>query len=42
MVVQKYLAAINSGAVPNMIDTWSFIKEEKCREALEEIRRSCT
>lgn len=34
MVVQKYLTAINSGAVPNMVDTWTFIKEEKCREAL--------
>lgn len=35
MVVQKYLNAINTGAVPNMVDTWSFIKEEKCREAVE-------
>ena len=34
MVVQKYIAAINSGAVPNMVDTWTFIKEEKSREAL--------
>jgi hypothetical protein len=26
MVVQKYLAAINAGVVPNMVDTWTFIK----------------
>lgn len=42
LVVQKYLNAINTGAVPNMVDTWTFIKEEKCREALEEIRRTYT
>jgi hypothetical protein len=34
MVVQKYLYAINTGAVPNMVDTWTFIKEEKSREAI--------
>jgi len=27
MVVQKYLVAINAGVVPNMVDTWTFIKE---------------
>lgn len=42
MIVQKYLSAINTGAVPNMVDTWTFIKEEKCREALEEITRTYT
>jgi hypothetical protein len=34
MVIQKYLSALNNGAVPNMHDTWTFIKEEKSREAL--------
>ena len=29
MVVKKYLTAINNGAVPNIVDTWTFIKEEK-------------
>ena len=35
LVVKKYLAAINNGAVPNIIDIWTFIKEEKRREAIE-------
>ena len=34
MVVKKYLSAINNGAVPNIIDTWTFIKDEKRREAI--------
>jgi hypothetical protein len=42
MVVQKYLAAINTGAVPDMVDTWTFIKEEKGRRAMEEIRKIYT
>ena len=39
MVVKKYLTAINNGAVPNIVDTWTFIKEEKRREAIEEIKK---
>lgn len=42
MVVQKYISAINSGAVPSMIDTWTFIKEQKCREAMEDIKKTFT
>lgn len=42
MVVHKYLAAINTGAVPDMVDTWTFIKEEKSRMAMEEIRKIYT
>ena len=34
IVVDRYVAAINDGAVPNMVDTWTFIKEEKCRKAI--------
>ena len=39
MVIRNYLHAINKGAIPNIVDTWTFIKEEKRRSALEEIRK---
>lgn len=32
MMVKKYLHAINQGKVPNLTDTWTFIKEEKARQ----------
>lgn len=32
MMIQKYLIAINEGKVPNITDTWTFIKEEKTRQ----------
>jgi hypothetical protein len=37
MMVQRYLHAINEGKVPNIMDTWTFIKDEKARQISEEI-----
>lgn len=37
MMVKKYLAAINEGKVPNIGDTWTFIKEEKARQVSYEL-----
>lgn len=31
-MVKRYLKAINEGSVPNLMDTWAFIKEEKGRQ----------
>ena len=39
MVIKNYLNAINKGAIPNIVDTWTYIKEEKRRSALEEIKK---
>ena len=39
MVIKKYLTAINQGVIPNIVDTWTFIKEEKRREAVDEIKK---
>lgn len=35
---KRFLAAINGGAVPNLLDTWGYIKEEKARQAVEQVR----
>jgi len=31
LMCKKFLSAINSGAVPDLKDTWGYIKEEKAR-----------
>jgi hypothetical protein len=37
IMVKRYLSAINEGKVPNINDTWSFIKEEKARQVSYEL-----
>lgn len=39
---KKYLNAINNGGIPNLMDTWSYIKEERAREIVEQVRESYT
>jgi hypothetical protein len=40
MMVKKYVGAINAGQVPNLMDTWSFIRAEKSRIAQDNARDS--
>jgi hypothetical protein len=42
MIVQKYLDVINSGGVTNVGNILEFVKEEKEKDALQEIRRIYT
>lgn len=42
MMVQKYLIAINEGKVPNITDTWTFIKEQKTRQISADLIESYT
>ena len=37
IMVKRYLKAINEGKVPNINDTWTFIKEEKARQVSYEL-----
>jgi hypothetical protein len=39
---KKYLNAINNGGIPNLMDTWSYIKEERAREIVEQVRENYT
>lgn len=38
LMISKYLTAINAGQVPNLMDTWGFIRSEKARAAVEQVR----
>jgi hypothetical protein len=38
IMVKKYLTAINAGQVPNLSDTWTFIRTEKARFVTEIVR----
>jgi hypothetical protein len=42
LMCKKFLDAINTGAVPDMLDTWGYIKEEKARQVAELVRESYT
>ena len=35
MMISKYLRAINEGQMPDLADTWTFIRDEKARAAAE-------
>lgn len=37
-MIKKYLEAINNGAVPDMMDTWGFIKQEKAHQAANTVK----
>lgn len=39
-MIEKYLAAINANQMPNLMDTWSFIRAEKARVAVEMVREN--
>jgi hypothetical protein len=41
-MVKRYLEALNSGRMPNIMDTWSFIREEKARQVAEHLREVYT
>lgn len=32
LMCKRFLSAINTGAVPNLMDTWGYIREEKARQ----------
>lgn len=36
-MVKKFIQAINQGKVPNITDTWTFIKEEKINQVSSEL-----
>jgi len=38
IMIKKYLTAINAGQVPNLTDTWTFIRTEKARLIAETVR----
>jgi len=38
IMIKKYLTAINAGQVPNLTDTWTFIRIEKARLIAETVR----
>jgi hypothetical protein len=42
LMCRKFLAAINTGAVPDLLDTWGYIKEEKARQVVELVRENYT
>ena len=37
-MISSYVNAINAGQVPNLMDTWSLIRAEKSRRALDSVR----
>ena len=39
-MINSYVNAINAGQVPNLTDTWTMIRAEKSRRALEYVRQS--
>lgn len=41
-MVNRYLNAINCGEMPNLQDTWTFIREEKARQVFEYLREEYT
>jgi len=42
LMVNRYLNAINCGEMPNLQDTWTFIREEKARQVFEYLREEYT
>ena len=42
LMCKKFLDAINTGAVPDMLDTWGYIKEEKARQVTEVVTENYT
>lgn len=42
LMCKRFLSAINSGAVPDLKDTWGYIREEKAREVVEQVREAYT
>lgn len=42
LMCKKFLDAINTGAVPDMLDTWGYIKEEKARQVTEVVKDNYT
>lgn len=40
MMIGKYLNAINEGQMPDLADTWTFIREQKARAAAEEAKQN--
>jgi len=42
LMINKYLSAINCGEMPNLLDTWSYIRQEKAMQTLEYLRQNYT
>jgi hypothetical protein len=38
LMCRRFLTAINSGAVPDLKDTWGYIREEKARQVVEHVK----
>ena len=37
-MIVSYVKAINEGKIPNLNDTWTFIRQEKARKTIDGVR----
>jgi hypothetical protein len=42
LMINRYLSALNCGEMPNLLDTWSYIRQEKAIQIMEYLRQSYT